>query len=61
MPHPMWVHVSCKEVTGESNLIGAQLYRHRTEEVRQEVRARGGAIIKIKFARKISDGMLWNV
>ena len=32
-----------------------------TEEVRQEVKARGGTIIKIKFARKISDGMLWNV
>ena len=31
------------------------------EEVRQEVKARGGAIIKIKFAREISDGMLWNV
>ena len=30
------------------------------EEVRQEVRDRGGAIIKIKFAREISDGMLWN-
>ena len=28
------------------------------EEVRQE---RGGEIIKIKFAREISDGMLWNV
>ena len=32
-----------------------------SEEVRQEVRARDGAIIKIKFAREISDGMLWNV
>ena len=31
------------------------------EKVRQEVKARGWAIIKIKFARKISDGMLWNV
>ena len=31
------------------------------EEVRQEVKARGGTIIKIKFASEISDGMLWNV
>ena len=36
-------------------------YEIGPEKVRQEVRARGGAIIKIKFARKISDGMLWNV
>ena len=38
-----------------------EMQRNRPEEVRQEVKARGGAIIKIKFAREISDVMLWNV
>ena len=38
-----------------------ELPRSGPEEVRQEVRARGGAIIKIKFAHEISDGMMWNV
>ena len=41
-------------------LAMCNLNRTGSEEVRQEVRARGGAIIKIKFARE-SDGMLWNV
>ena len=39
-------------------LAMCNLNRSGSEEVRQEVRARGG---KIKFAHEISDGMLWNV
>ena len=42
-------------------VVSSLMESSRAEEVRQEVKARGGAIIKIKFAREISDGMLWNV